>query len=111
MQALSRYRPTAEAKAGLAQVYFIVASRLNYPPAICGDVAALTAEAAAAKPYPLKVVINNADCLRKTGNVKQANAEFKGSHERPSINNKTSWRFAQAGASADCGRQRALRRR
>ncbi|HWA23457.1 MAG TPA: hypothetical protein VG735_13765 [Caulobacterales bacterium] len=76
MQALLRYRPAAEAKAGLAQVYFIVASRLNYPPAICDTVAALTAEAAAAKPYPLKVVINNADCLRKTGNVKQANAEF-----------------------------------
>ncbi len=69
-------RPSAEAKAGLAQLYFLVAARLNYPAALCDDIATLTAAAAGVKPYPLRLVVNNADCLRKTGKVKEANAEF-----------------------------------
>jgi tetratricopeptide (TPR) repeat protein len=60
----------------MAQLYFIVAARLNYPAAMCDEIGALSNAAAGAKPYPLKVVINNADCLRKNGKVKQANAEF-----------------------------------
>lgn len=76
LEALARVRPAAEAKAGLAQLYFLVAARLNYPAAICDTIGALTSAATDAKPYPLKVAINNADCLRKTGKVKEANAQF-----------------------------------
>lgn len=77
MRTLARLsRADLAAQAGIAQLHFIVAQRLNYPAALCAESGALAAAVRNAKPFPLKVVINNADCLRKTGNVGEANQEF-----------------------------------
>lgn len=68
---------SAEAgRGGLAQLYFLVAQRLNYRADLCAKVAELAAGLKQAQPYPLRVEINNGDCLRKMGKIADANAEF-----------------------------------